>query len=185
MSFRGSSWHIVLRICSKSCSKWTPFTTGFTTNGRQIYFSSIFLGFHDPVKLRLCILDFQMRVGSKRNPDIRMPHAILQRFGVHTALCHVGAEGMPEHMGCDLRKQAMTSGLMGTNRSPFLVLVSSMMYSIGKDPALFRRESGRFCPISSCKRRSDLCTDKHIGHPGAGSLRYVKSGLGYLSAFHS
>ena len=29
-----------------------------------------------------------------------------------------------------LRKQAITSGLMGTKRSPFLVLVSSMMYSM-------------------------------------------------------
>ena len=34
------------------------------------YISLPFLGFHDPVKLRLCILNFQVRVGSKRNPDI-------------------------------------------------------------------------------------------------------------------
>ena len=61
-----------------------------------------FSDFHNPVKFLLSILNFQMRVGVQSNADIRMPHDILQRFGVHTALCHIGAEGMPEHMGCDL-----------------------------------------------------------------------------------
>ena len=77
-----------------------------------------FSGFHNPVKLRLCILDFQMRVGSKSNPDIRMPHDILQRFGVHTALCHIGAEGVSTHMRGDLRK---------LNSVDFIVLGADML----------------------------------------------------------
>ena len=77
-----------------------------------------FSGFHYPVKLRLCILDFQVRVGSKSNPDIRMPHDILQSFRVHTALCHVGAEGVSAHMGCNLRK---------LNSVDFIVLGADML----------------------------------------------------------
>ena len=45
-----------------------------------------------------------MGVDVQRHADVRMPHDILQRFGVHTALCHIGAEGMSAHMGRDLRK---------------------------------------------------------------------------------
>ena len=88
------------------------------------HFFDVFLRFHHPVKFHLRILEFDMGIGVQRDADIRVTHDILQGFGVHAALCHVGAEGMAAHMGRDFRKQAMTSFLIGTNRSPFLVLKS-------------------------------------------------------------
>ena len=35
---------------------------------------------------------------------IGVTHQILQTFQVHTGIGHIGAESVPEHMGCDLRK---------------------------------------------------------------------------------
>ena len=34
-----------------------------------------------------------------------MSHQILKAFDVHTGMGHLGAEGMPEHMGCDFRQR--------------------------------------------------------------------------------
>ena len=62
------------------------------------------LPFCDPVKFRFRIVKFDVGIGVQRDADIRMTHDILQGFGVHTALCHVGAEGMAAHMGRDFRK---------------------------------------------------------------------------------
>ena len=45
-----------------------------------------------------------MGVGVQRYADVTVTHDILQGFGVHTALCHVGTEGMSAHMGRDFRK---------------------------------------------------------------------------------
>ena len=39
------------------------------------------------------------------NTCIGMSHQILQAFDVHTGMGHLGAEGMPEHMGCDFRQR--------------------------------------------------------------------------------
>ena len=77
-----------------------------------------FSGFQTAVKFLLSILNFQMRVGVQSNADIRMPHDILQRFGVHTALCHIGAEGVSTHMRGDLRK---------LNSVDFIVLGADML----------------------------------------------------------
>ena len=63
-----------------------------------------FLSFQNPVKFDLCIFKFQVGVSVQSHTDIRMPHDILQGFGIHTALSHVGTESMTAHMGCDLRK---------------------------------------------------------------------------------
>ena len=38
------------------------------------------------------------------NARIGMSHQILKALDVHTGMGHLGTEGMPEHMGCDLRK---------------------------------------------------------------------------------
>ena len=35
---------------------------------------------------------------------IGVTHEVLQAFQIHTSISHVGAEGMPEHMGCDFRQ---------------------------------------------------------------------------------
>ena len=67
-------------------------------------FSALFLPLCDPVKFRFRIVKFDMGIGVQRDADIRMTHDILQGFGVHTALGHVGAEGMAAYMGRDLRK---------------------------------------------------------------------------------
>ena len=67
-------------------------------------FSAPFLPLCDPVKFRLCIVKFDMGIGVQRDADIRMTHDILQGFWIHTALGHVGAEGMAAHMGRDFWK---------------------------------------------------------------------------------
>ena len=36
---------------------------------------------------------------------IGVTHQVLQAFQIHTGVGHIGAEGMPEHMGCDLRQR--------------------------------------------------------------------------------
>ena len=63
-----------------------------------------FLSFQNPVEFDLCIFKFQVSVSIQSDTDIRMPHDVLHGFGVHTALRHIGTEGMPAYMGCDLRK---------------------------------------------------------------------------------
>lgn len=42
-----------------------------------------------------------MGINSQRNAHIRMSHQILQSLNIHTGVCHVDAEGVPEHMGRD------------------------------------------------------------------------------------
>ena len=61
--------------------------------------SALFLPLRDPVKFRFCIVKFDMGIGVQRNADIRVTHDILQGFGIHAALCHIGAKGMAAHMG--------------------------------------------------------------------------------------
>ena len=39
------------------------------------------------------------------NSRIGVTHQVLQTFQVHTGIGHIGAEGMPEHMRCDLRQR--------------------------------------------------------------------------------
>ena len=39
------------------------------------------------------------------NSCIGVTHQILQAFQVHTGVGHIGAESVPEHMGCDLRQR--------------------------------------------------------------------------------
>ena len=97
--YRGSSWHIVLRKSSKSGSKPHPFTTSHTTYGRRTL-----LRFRNPVKFRLGIVKSQMGIGVQRDADIRVTHDVLQSFRAHAAARHVGTEGVPAYMGCDLRK---------------------------------------------------------------------------------
>ena len=60
-------------------------------------FSALFLPFCDPVKFRFCIVKFDVGIGVLRDADIRMTHDILQVFGIHTALCHVGTENPYTH----------------------------------------------------------------------------------------
>lgn len=45
-----------------------------------------------------------MGIGVQRDADIRVPHDVLQSFWAHAAARHVGTEGVPAYMGCDLRK---------------------------------------------------------------------------------
>ena len=42
-----------------------------------------------------------MSVDIQRDAHIRVPHEVLQGFDVHARICHVGAEGVAEHMGRD------------------------------------------------------------------------------------
>ena len=39
-----------------------------------------------------------MRISIQCDTNICMPHNILQRFWIHSRLCHVGTKGMPTHM---------------------------------------------------------------------------------------
>ena len=63
-----------------------------------------FLGFHTAVKFHLGILKLDVGIGVQCDADVRMSHDVLQCFGVHSALCHVGAESVSAHMGGDFRK---------------------------------------------------------------------------------
>ena len=63
-----------------------------------------FLRFHNPVKFRFGILKLYMGIGIQSHADIRVPHNVLQRFGVHSALCHIGTKGVAADMGCDFGK---------------------------------------------------------------------------------
>ena len=55
-----------------------------------------------PQEFLLRIIELNVRVGVQRHADIAVTHDILQRLGIHTGLCHIGAEGMPTHMRGDL-----------------------------------------------------------------------------------
>lgn len=68
------------------------------------HFFGAFLSLHHPVKFHLGILKFHMGIGVQRDADIRVTHDILQGFGIHAALCHIGAESMAAHMRGDFRK---------------------------------------------------------------------------------
>ena len=68
------------------------------------HFFDAFLSFHHPFKFHLRILEFDMGIGVQRDAAIRVTHDILQGFGIHAALCHVGTEGMTAHMRGDFRK---------------------------------------------------------------------------------
>ena len=52
-----------------------------------------------PFQLVPRILDTQVGVGVHRYANLGMTHKVLQRFGIHTAFCLVGAVGMAAHMG--------------------------------------------------------------------------------------
>ena len=75
-------------------------------------FSALFLPLCDPVKFSFCIVKFDVGIGVQRDADIRVTHDILQGFGIHAALCHVGAEGMAAHMGCDLGKLHLVNAVV-------------------------------------------------------------------------
>ena len=48
------------------------------------------------------IFHIKVRIGIKRDADIGMAHYHLKRLRIHTALRHVGTEGMSANMRCDL-----------------------------------------------------------------------------------
>ena len=70
-----------------------------------------FLSFHNPVKFRLGIVKSQMGIGVQRDADIRVTHDVLQSFRAHAAARHVGTEGVPAYMGCDLCKHIFHPGV--------------------------------------------------------------------------
>ena len=43
-----------------------------------------------------------MGVDIHRYADVGMTHDVLQRFGIHSGFCHIGAEGVPAYMRGDL-----------------------------------------------------------------------------------
>ena len=75
-------------------------------------FSALFLPLRDPVKFRFCIVKFDVGIGVQRDADICVTHDILQGFGIHTAPCHVGAEGMAAHMGRDFGKLNLVNAVV-------------------------------------------------------------------------
>ena len=54
-----------------------------------------------PQEFLLCIIELNVCVGVQRHADIAVSHDILQRLGIHSGLCHVGAEGMPAYVRRD------------------------------------------------------------------------------------
>lgn len=62
------------------------------------------LSVRHPEQFLLCIIELDMGVGVQRHADIAVTHDILQRLRAHSRLCHIGTEGMPAHMGRDLRQ---------------------------------------------------------------------------------
>lgn len=55
---------------------------------------------------------------------IGVTHQVLQTFQVHTGVCHVGAEGMPEYMGCDLRQRLIRMQLLVFLQRPLEVMLN-------------------------------------------------------------
>ena len=56
-----------------------------------------------PQEFLLRIIELNMGIGVQCHADVAVPHDILQCLRIHSGLCHIGAEGMPTYMGCDLR----------------------------------------------------------------------------------
>ena len=84
------SFHAFTGIVGKNLGKNQEFTNGLSA------------GY--PEQFRLGIIELNMRVSVQRHADIAVTHDILQCLRVHAGLGHVRAEGMPTHMGRDLRK---------------------------------------------------------------------------------
>ncbi len=61
------------------------------------------LDFGYPAKFVLRVLNPEMSVRVQRNPDVAVPHKILQRFRVHAGLCHVAAIGVTADVRGDTR----------------------------------------------------------------------------------
>ena len=91
------SFHAFLGNFGKTVGKFHEFTNGLSA------------GY--PQEFLLRIIELNVGVGVQRHTDIAVTHDILQRLGIHPRLCHVGAESMPTHMGCDLG-QLHTVGLV-------------------------------------------------------------------------
>jgi len=56
-----------------------------------------------PFQLIRGILQPKIRVSVQRNPDITIPHQVLERLGIHARFRHVAAVGMAADMQCDVR----------------------------------------------------------------------------------
>ena len=52
----------------------------------------------------LGIIELDMGISVQRYGYVTVSHDILQRLRTHSRLCHIGTEGMPAHMGRDLRQ---------------------------------------------------------------------------------
>ena len=126
-----------------------------------------------PQEFLLCIIEPHVCVGVQRHADIAVSHDILQRLGIYSGLCHVGAESVPTHMGCDLR-QLHTVGLvvLGNHmlhvllpmerHHRYLILVQAEETCIAVDHRLFPR----LLPVldDPAEARSHLVGHRDISH---------------------
>ena len=99
------------RIFSNLLVSSQAFTGNFGKNVGKFHEFTNGLSAGYPQEFLLCIIELNVCVGVQRHADIAVSHDILQRLGIHSGLCHVGAESVPTHMGCDLR-QLHTVGLI-------------------------------------------------------------------------
>ena len=66
-----------------------------------------------------------MGICVESNTDIRMPHDVWQSLGVHSTLCHVGAERVPTHMRPDLRYLELINTVVPVARVGFGVMADA------------------------------------------------------------
>ena len=62
------------------------------------------LSIRHPEQFFLGIIEWDVGICVQRYGNVTVSHDILQSLWTHSRLCHIGAEGMPAHMGCDLRQ---------------------------------------------------------------------------------
>ena len=65
-----------------------------------------------------------MSIDVHGNSCIGVTHQVLQAFQVHASIGHIGAEGMPEHMGCDLRQRLIRMQLPILFQCPLEVMLN-------------------------------------------------------------
>ena len=67
------------------------------------HFSPYFLHIFHFLQLISSIFQSPMGIGVHCNTDVRMSHQVLQSFGIHARLRHIGTVGVSTYMRCDVR----------------------------------------------------------------------------------
>lgn len=99
-----------------------------------------------------------MGVDIQRDACIGVPHHILPCLDIHPRICHVGAEGMPEHMRRDVRQRSIRVQLaILFHRPPHLVLdvqchLRVIVFIQQQKPTVAINDDLIFQPFAVCKQ---------------------------------